>query len=130
MTFTLTVEGSLPWHLTVSKPDYDYYYSGDPVYSYFNRPPLFLEGESTTSSEVGTNVGAPVLACDPDGDSLRYIALEGADGAAFGLNKETGQLPTKSGVTYNQASYEFNVIVEEQQENGWLSAISVTVNIR
>ena len=141
-TFTLTVTGTLPGHRTVSKEDYRRYAEENnlepPFDQHYNRVPLFLEGDSTTrsvaeNSEADVNVGEPVLACDPDGDTLRYIALDGADGMSFKLNAETGRITTKSGVTYDfegENSYQFNVIVEEQGTvQGWMSAIRVTVNL-
>ena len=136
-SFTLTVAGTgaLPWHQTVSKEDYARYAEENnaepPFDELYNRPPLFLEGESATRSVAGsstppTDVGAPFVACDPDGDALLYNYL---DGANFSLNAATGQLTTKSGVTYDKAAYDFNVIVEEQREAGYLSGIAVTVTI-
>ena len=144
--FTLTVTGALPWHRTVSKEDYMRYAEeneAEPPYDeYFNRAPLFLEnplfdvweGVPAMRSVVGnspadTPVGKPLVACDPDGDELRYPFITGADGANFNLNAKTGQLTTKSGVTYDKASYSFTVIAEEQREDGKLAGIAVTVTI-
>ncbi len=103
-----------------------------------NEAPVFPDTTVTTlevaeKSPAGTKVGSPVTATDPEGDPLRYIALDGADGAAFALDKETGQLTTKAGQTYDRsakASYKFMVIVEEQGTvEGYLSGINVTVKV-
>jgi len=103
-----------------------------------NLAPEFHEGESTTrevaeNSPAGTNVGQPVTAYDLNGDALSYIALDGADGAAFALDADTGRLTTVAGATYDyetKSSYQFMVIVMEMETNeGYLSGISVTVNL-
>ena len=148
-SFTLTVNGASggpAWHETVSAAYYEEYArenghlgeGGNPAPAYYNRPPLFLDGASITlelaeNSAADVKVGEPLTACDPDGSSLLYKWLDGEDGAAFSLDEDTGQLTTKSGQTYDydtDPSYEFLVIVEEQGSvEGYLSAISVTVNV-
>ena len=74
-----------------------------------------------------------VTATDPNGDELLYIGLDGADGAAFALDEETGQLTTIDGVTYDyetKPSYEFLVVVMElDTADSFSSGISVTVNL-
>ena len=46
----------------------------------------------------------PVTAADPDnGDTLTYT-LEGADADSFGIDSASGQIQTKSGVTYDHES--------------------------
>ena len=103
-----------------------------------NDFPEFEEGESTTrsleeNSAAGTNVGLPVTATDQDGDTLSYIGTDGADGAAFALDPDTGQLTTVDGVTYDyetKSSYQFMVVVmETESDEGYLSGISVTVSL-
>ena len=153
-SFTLTVSGTLPWHQTVSKADYPHYAALNnaepPLDQWYNRPPLFLKGESITltlaeNSAADVKVGAPMTACDPDGSPLLYKYLDGADGAFFALDAATGQLTTVAqtsdgeSVTYDfegdfgaraVPGYDFLVIVEEQGSvEGYLSAISVAVNL-
>ena len=104
-----------------------------------NLPPAFHEGDSTTrsvaeNSPAGTKVGNPVTAYDLNGDKLTYLALDGADGASFALDPDTGQLTTIAGVTYDydtKSSYDniAVVVMELDTEEGYLSAISVTVNL-
>ena len=53
--------------------------------------------ENTSS---GQGVGAPVAATDADGDELTYT-LGGADAASFDIDSETGQIKTRSGVSYD-----------------------------
>ena len=143
--FRLTVTGTLPWHQTVSREDYARYAEENnaepPFDEHYNRPPLFLEGDSTTRSlqenrPKGTPVGDPILACDPDGDGLLYKYLFDPDSEAFSLDPVTGQLTTKlDAASYDyesvKKSYAFKVIVEEQRTDlsRYLSEIAVTVNL-
>ena len=103
-----------------------------------NLPPEFHEGTSTTrevpeGSPGGTNVGAPITAFDANKDALSYLFLDGADGAAFSLDPDTGQLTTIDGVTHDRAaksSYQFMVIVGETDTDlGYLTGIWVTVTL-
>ena len=101
-----------------------------------NQPPEFCGVYTLSMAENslgGVNVGAPVTAIDPNGDALRYIALDGSDGRSFNLNADTGQITTREGVTYDYETkpfYSFTVIVEEQGTyEGYLSGVDVTVNL-
>ena len=72
-----------------------------------NRAPSFTEGSSTTrtiaeNAPVGSDVGAPVTATDPDiggtgdpDDALAY-RLSGADAGAFDIDAATGQIATRT----------------------------------
>ena len=146
-SFTLTVNGvsgGPAWHETVNAADYMRYAelnnAEPPLDKWYNRPPLALDGATKATLTLGlvdgeltfTPVGT-VGACDPDGDPLRYIALEGTDAAAFVLDEDTGQLTTKAGETYDhgtKASYELTLFVEEQGTgNGYVAQTGVTVNL-
>ena len=63
-----------------------------------NSPPSFsgvdLTREVAENSAPTTPVGAPVVAEDPDGDTLAY-ALTGGDTASFTVDTSTGQLLTR-----------------------------------
>ena len=71
-----------------------------------NSEPTFTEGATATrsvpeNSAAGTNIGSAVSATDSDsGDTLTY-SLGGEAAAAFNINSSTGQIQTKTGVTYN-----------------------------
>ena len=70
-----------------------------------NQPPVFSEGASTTRSlaentGAGQNIGNPISATDGDGDRLTY-SLEGRDASSFTIISGSGQLRTRSGVTYD-----------------------------
>ncbi len=62
---------------------------------------------------VGEDVGAPVEATDPDGDSLTY-ALGGKDAASFDIATSTGQLLTKAAL--DSDSYSLTVSVSDGKD--------------
>jgi hypothetical protein len=68
------------------------------------------------NSAAGTSVGAAVAAADTDiGDMLVY-SLGGTDAASFAIVSTSGQIQTKSGVTYDhetQSSYAVQVSVTD-----------------
>ena len=88
--------------------------------------PTFDDGMDTTrevpeNSSMGTSVGTPVAATDADtGDTLDYT-LSGTDSASFSIVSTSGQIQTKSGVTYD---------FEAQEAEGGTSHYSVTVEVR
>ena len=68
------------------------------------RGPAFTEGKNTTRSVAentpsGVNLGVPLLATDPDGDTLTY-SLGGTDKASFSFESSTSQLKTKAPLDY------------------------------
>ncbi len=99
-----------------------------------NTAPSFGSGVDTTpdvdeNSAAGTNVGSAFTATDPDeGDTVTY-SLTGTDAASFEIGSSTGQITTRTGVTYNyedKASYSLTV----EASDGKLSdAIAVTVSL-
>ena len=99
-----------------------------------NRAPTFDEGRAASrelaeNTAAGTNVGLPVTATDPDGDTLTY-SLSGTDAGSFEIDGATGQLRTKEGATYDyetQASYSVTVAAEDG--DGVSASIAVTVNL-
>ena len=80
------------------------------------------------NSAVGTSVGAVVTATDADDDTLTY-SLEGTDAASFDIDSGTGQIKTKSGVTYDfeatQNTYEMTVKADDG--NGGTDTIEVNI---
>ena len=101
-----------------------------------NEAPTFDEGASTTRSlpentAAGQNVGAAVSATDQDGNTLTYT-LTGTDAGSFEIDDETGQLTTKSGVSYDyeaKASYAVTVEVVEDITDNFSDTIAVTVDL-
>ena len=88
-----------------------------------NRPPEFSDGETTNRSavqgvEVGTDIGRPVAASDPDGDTLTYT-LGGDDAESFEIDPMTGQLKTKAALdAETKSSYSITVSVTDNKNAG------------
>ena len=99
-----------------------------------NRPPEFDSATATRevpeNTEAGENIGAPVTAADPDtGDTLTYT-LEGADLDSFGIDSASGQIQTKSGVTYDhEIKSSYSVTVKADDNNGGTATIDVTITV-
>ena len=96
-----------------------------------NTAPTFSSQTASRSvvenSAAGTNVGAPVTATDTDsGDTLTYT-LEGTNAASFEIVSTSGQIRTRSGVTYTQSTYA--VIVKADDGNGGSATVAVTITV-
>ena len=97
-----------------------------------NNPPVFSEGASATrsvarSAPAGTAVGDPVTATDADpGDTLTY-SLEGTDAASVSINKSTGQLLTRAGVTLVGTTYTVTVVASDEETAGARITVTITV---
>ena len=87
-----------------------------------NEPPTFNEGNTSARSiaenaAANTNVGSPVAATDPDGDSLTYT-LGGKDAASFAIVASTGQLKTKARLNRaTKASHTVTVSVRDSRDS-------------
>ena len=68
-----------------------------------NNPPTFSADTAARSvaenTAAGQNVGAALTATDADSDTLTYT-LEGTDAASFDIVSGSGQIRTRTGVTY------------------------------
>ena len=97
-----------------------------------NNAPVFSPTTATRevaeNSAVGTSVGAVVTATDADNDTLTY-SLEGTDAASFEIDSGTGQIKTKSGVTYNfeAAQNTYEMTVKADDGNGGTDTIEVNI---
>ena len=88
-----------------------------------NNEPEFPSSETGSRSLAensggGTNVGAPVAAEDDDSDSLTY-SISGTDASSFDIVATSGQIRTKSGISYNYESksvYGFSVHVHDNKD--------------
>ena len=95
--------------------------------------PVFAEGTSASRSisrsaaNASGNVGAPVSATDPDGQTLTY-SLGGTNAVSFGINSSTGQLR----VSYIPPSTQgpLNVTVTATDTTNLTASIAVTIYIR
>ena len=69
------------------------------------------------NTKAGTNIGAPVVARDPDsGDILQYT-LGGNDAASFSIDKASGQLKTKASLDFDTDN-EYTVTVTATDSSG------------
>ncbi len=79
------------------------------------------------SISAGQDIGDPISATDPDGDSLTY-RLSGPDTNSFTIISSSGQLQTKAGVTYNYKTKPvYSVVVEAADGRGGTDAITVRI---
>ena len=98
-----------------------------------NQPPVFTEGGNAQrtvveNSVIPTNLGSPVSATDPDGDTLTYTLEAGPDAGSFSLNSATGQLATAIDLDYEtKASY--HLIMNVFDGRGGKDVIVVTVRV-
>ena len=99
-----------------------------------NEPPEFDSAAATRevpeNTTTGVAIGAPVTANDPDtGDALTYT-LEGADLDSFDIDSASGQIQTKSGVTYDhEVKSSYSVTVKADDNNGGTATIDVTITV-
>ena len=99
-----------------------------------NQSPTFSEGTSTTRSfaentGAGQNIGNPIRATDSDGGTLTY-SLQGTDAGSFTIVSNSGQLQTRSGVTYDyETKNRYVVTVQVSDGQGGNATIAVTINL-
>ena len=100
-----------------------------------NTAPSFDANLETTlsvdeNSAARTNVGSAITASDPDeGDTLTY-SLTGTDAASFTIGSSSGQIATKTGVTYNfEAKSSYSLTVNVSDGNGGAATVDVTVSL-
>ena len=81
------------------------------------------------NSAAGTDVGDPVTATDFDGHTLTYT-LEGTDAASFQIVSASGQIQTRSGVTYDyETKSSYSVTVKADDSNGGTDTIAVAIDL-
>ena len=103
-----------------------------------NERPVFKDSDSLVTLEMeentpaGQNVGSAVEATDADRNSLTY-SLSGPGAASFDINRSTGQIRTKAGVTYDyesRQSYSTTVKVDDGQgKDNSVATKSVTIEL-
>ena len=103
-----------------------------------NQAPAFPSSETGArsvpeNSASGVRIGAPVAATDAENDSLTY-SLGGIDANSFTIVPSTGQLQTKSGVTYDReikSSYSVTVSVHDGKDidGNASTAIDATITV-
>ena len=96
-----------------------------------NSAPTFDMAAATRdvaeNTAADTNIGDPVPATDPDGDTLTYT-LGGTDAASFGIVASSGQLQTKAELDYETKS-SYMVTVTATDPDGETASIDVTINV-
>ena len=98
-----------------------------------NNPPAFSADTAARSvaenTAAGQNVGAALTATDADSDTLTYT-LEGTDAASFDIVSGSGQIRTRTGVTYNhEAKSTHTIVVKADDGNGGTDTIAVTITV-
>ena len=99
-----------------------------------NRDPVFDVGTSINlqipeNTSPGTPVGNPILATDPDNDSIQH-AFGGAseDFGVFSFNLDTGQISVGGSLDYETKSV-YSYWVGATDEHGLYASVSVTINV-
>ena len=93
------------------------------------EPPKF-DGTATIrevpeNSPVGAAAGDPVAAND-----MPTYSLEGTDAGSFDIDTATGQITTRSGVTYDhETKSSYSVTVKAEDGNGATDTIAVTIKV-
>ena len=99
-----------------------------------NNAPTFDEAPAPTrtvaeNTPANRNIQHPVRATDPDGHRLTY-RLAGPDETRFAVVSGSGQLRTRSGVTYDfEVKDRYEVTLEADDTYGGTDAIDVTVHV-
>ena len=113
--------------------DYSRSGTGSPNPDVANRVPAFSGGALTfnvaENTPPGADVGSPVAALDPDGDTLTY-ALEGTDADSFDIiaTNGAGQIQTSAALNYEEKS-SYSVAVRVRDGRGGTDAVSVTIRV-
>ena len=83
----------------------------------------------TENTSAGQNIGGAIRATDDDSTRLVY-SLEGEDAESFDIDHSTGQIMTKTGVTYNyEAKTSYSVLVKVDDGDGGSAVASVTIAV-
>ena len=100
-----------------------------------NSPPAFDEGARATrevaeNTGAGADIGDAVTATDTGTDDALTYTLEGADASSFDIVSTSGQLRTKSGVTYDhEAKSSYTVTVKVTDSESATATIMVTITV-
>ena len=97
-----------------------------------NNPPAFpmdpVERSIAENSPPGTNVGAPVIANDPDGDTLTYT-LGGADMADFRIDSASGQITVGPNTSLDFETKSMYALAVMASDGNVSVATSVIINL-
>ena len=99
-----------------------------------NSPPVFTEGRRAARSLAentgpSINIGRPLAATDVDpGDTLTY-SLGGTDAGSFDISLTSGQLLTRSGVTYDHEEKDPYEVTVSVSDGAATASIDVTIAV-
>ena len=100
-----------------------------------NRKPAFQE-EGMVSRSVaedstsGTNVGEPVAAEDPDGDTVVYTLSDAADAGSFAIDQKTGQITVGAATALDYETKDtYSVRVSVTDPSNAASETEVTISV-
>ena len=95
-----------------------------------NSAPVFatdLAAYTLPENSAADTVVGTVTATDADDDMLTY-SLEGTDAAAFAIDSGTGEIKTRSGVTYNyETQFTYEMTAKASDGNGGSDTIDVRI---
>ena len=108
------------------------YYALSQVFTVGDSTPVFADSDPAgrsvaENSSSATNIGAPVVATDADTSDTLVYSLTGTDASSFTIISTSGQIQTKSGVTYDHETkprYSVEVSVTDAA-----NTVSIAVNI-
>ena len=96
-----------------------------------NEPPEFLTNTTLRNVDentvAGVNIGEPVAATDPEGDTLTY-SLDADGAASFDIVATTGQLRTKAALDFETPANYF-ITVTATDTAGATDTITVTITV-
>ena len=94
--------------------------------------PMFSSSSQTRdiaeNTGAGVNVGAAVTATDVNNDPLGYT-LGGADAGSFDFVETTGQILTKTGVSYNHEAKPSYTVTVTASDGAATAVATVTINV-
>ena len=98
-----------------------------------NRRPTFPSTENgqrsiAENTAADQNVGAALTAIDADLDTLTYT-LEGADAVFFNIDRASGQIQTKEGVTYDYEAKTSYALTVRASDGTASATIDVRLNV-
>ena len=98
-----------------------------------NEAPVFDDGATTIieiaeNSSTGTNVGKPLTAIDPEGDTFTY-SLISSDAAFFNIHPTTGQIIVASGASLDYESGVRYSLMVQAFDGEEASEIAVSVRV-
>ena len=97
-----------------------------------NEPPAFTEAAPARSvpenTAAGVDIGAPVTATDPEGDTLTY-SLGGTDAGDFRVDTSSGQLKTRSDLDFDSGKRSYAVTVTATDPSGEFATVPVTIAV-